>query len=188
MARPDNRRRGLLASSLGGLALRSLGIGGGLAAGSAQAADGPFPTRPITLIVPYPPGGSNDLFARLIGEQLSRKFGQPVLVDNKPGAAGLIGLAALARAPADGHTLALASSSFATAVALQAKLPFDPVRDIQPVARINSSPLVILAPARGGATRNSTTAVRAWAASTSSPPSCSPAPRRPSSCTCPTRA
>lgn len=141
------RRRSLLASGLAALGAGHLG----LATRPALAADAPFPSRPITLIVPYPPGGSNDVFARLIGDQLSRKFGQPVLVDNKPGAAGLIGLGTLARAPADGHTLALASSSFATAVALQAKLPFDPLRDIQPVARINSSPLVILAPARGGA-------------------------------------
>lgn len=155
----DLHRRTLLASGLGEIALRTLGWGGGLgaglagglAAGPALAADAPFPSRPITLIVPYPPGGSNDVFARLIGDQLARKFNEPVLVDNKPGASGLIGLGALARAPADGHTLALVSSSFTTAAALQAKLPFDPVRDFQPVARINSSPLVILAPARSGA-------------------------------------
>jgi len=155
MKTPDLHRRSLLASGLDSIVLPSLGVCGGLgsylAAGGAFAADAPFPSRPITLIVPYPPGGSNDIFARLIGDQLTRRFNQPVLVDNRPGAGGLIGLSTLARAKADGHTLALVSSSFTTAAALQAKLPFDPVRDFQPVARINSSPLVILASARSGA-------------------------------------
>lgn len=143
MTSPIIRRRSLL---VGGLGLAS-----GFCALPALAADAPFPSRPITLIVPYPPGGSNDLFARLLADQLGRTFGQPVVVDNKPGAGGLIGLAQLARAPADGHTLALVSSSFATAAALQPKLPFDPVRDIAPVARITSSPLVVLVPARSSA-------------------------------------
>jgi tripartite-type tricarboxylate transporter receptor subunit TctC len=91
------------------------------------------------------------VFARVIADQLRRKFGQPVIVENRAGASGLVGLAAVARAPADGYTLALVSSSFTTAVAVQAKLPFDPVRDLQPVAKINSSPLVILTAPRVGA-------------------------------------
>ena len=136
-------RRALLASGLGTACVGALGLGASLAARPAQAADAPFPNRPLTLIVPYPPGGSNDVFARLIADQLTRKFGQPVVVDNKPGAGGLIGLGQLARAPADGHTLALASSSYTTAAALQPKLPFDPMKDIAPVARINSSALVV---------------------------------------------
>lgn len=131
-------RRALLAIALG------FSVG-------AQASEDQFPSRPITILVPYPPGGSNDVFARVIADQLARKFGQPVIVENRPGASGLIGLGVVARARADGYTLALVSSSFTTAVAVQAKLPFDPVRDFQPVARINSSPLVILAAPRAGA-------------------------------------
>jgi len=104
----------------------------------AFAADAAFPSRAITLIVTSPPGGSNDIFARLISEQLARKFKQPVVVDNKPGAGGLIGLGVLARAPADGHTLVFVPSSFATSAAVQPKLPFDAVRDFEPVARKTS--------------------------------------------------
>lgn len=135
------RRRDLLA----------IGLGCGVGARVAYAAENRFPSRPITILVPYPPGGSNDVFARVIADQLSRKFGQPVLVENRPGASGLIGLGAVARASPDGYTLALVSSSFTTAVAVQPKLTFDPVRDFQPVARINSSPLVILTTLRLGA-------------------------------------
>lgn len=135
------RRRDLLA----------IGLFCSVRAPVAYAAEDRFPSRPITILVPYPPGGSNDVFGRVIADRLSHKFGQPVIVENRPGASGLIGLGAVARAPADGYTLALVSSSFTTAVAVQPKLTFDPVRDFQPVARINSSPLVILATPRLGA-------------------------------------
>lgn len=117
---------------------------------SSFAADATFPSRVITLIVPYPPGGSNDIFARLISERLARKLKQPVVVDNKPGAGGLIGLGVLARALADGHTLALVSSSFATSAAVQRKLTFDAVKDFEPVARISANPLLLLASPRLG--------------------------------------
>lgn len=132
-------------------ALLAICVGCSVGARAAHAAEDHFPSRPITILVPYPPGGSNDVFARVIADQLTRKFGQPVIVENRPGAGGLIGLGVVARAPADGYTLALVSSSFATAAAVQPKLPFDPVRDFQPVARINSSPLVVLAAPRVGA-------------------------------------
>jgi len=141
MEAPRVRRRDLLAICL------ACSVG----ARVAHAAEDHFPSRPITILVPYPPGGSNDVFARVIADQLSRKFGQPVIVENRPGASGLIGLGVVARAPADGYTLALVSSSFTTAVAVQPKLTFDPVRDFQPVARINSNPLVILTTPRLGA-------------------------------------
>jgi tripartite-type tricarboxylate transporter receptor subunit TctC len=133
------RRRELLAAGCASLL--------GTAAAAAASA---FPTRALTLIVPYPPGGSNDIFARLIGAQLSQSLRQTVVVENRPGAGGLIGLGALARAPADGHTLALVSSSFTTSAAVQQHLPFDPLKDFEPVARINSNALLILASPRLG--------------------------------------
>lgn len=126
-----------------------LGLGSALGLGLmlptwGGAADARFPSKPLQIIVPYPPGGSNDKLARLIGQQLARKFGQPVVVDNRPGASGMIGAAALAKSTPDGHTLALVSSSFATSAAVQSKLPFDPLKDFEPVARISSDSLVLL--------------------------------------------
>ncbi|MBB3009947.1 Bug family tripartite tricarboxylate transporter substrate binding protein [Cupriavidus alkaliphilus] len=110
----------------------------------SKAAGEPFASKPFQVIVPYPPGGSNDSLARLIALQLARKFQQPVLVDNRPGAGGGIGIRVLAKSVADGHTLGLVSSSFATSAAVSAKLPFDPIKDFEPVARITSSALLVL--------------------------------------------
>jgi len=110
----------------------------------SKAAGQPFASKPFQVIVPYPPGGSNDSLARLIALQLARKFQQPVLVDNRPGAGGSIGAKVLAKSVADGHTLGLVSSSFATSAAVSGKLPFDPVKDFEPVARITSTALLVL--------------------------------------------
>ena len=110
----------------------------------AQALNGRFPTKPVQLIVPYPPGGSNDNTARLVAKQLTQAWGQPVIIDNKPGAGGVIGATALARSAPDGYTLALVSLSFTTSAAAQPKLPFDPVKDFIPVARAGSGAFVIL--------------------------------------------
>jgi len=133
---PGNRRMVLrLGSALGLSLMLPTGVG---------AADASFPSKPLQIIVPYPPGGSNDKLARLIGQQLARKFGQPVVVDNRPGASGMIGAAALAKSAPDGHTLALVSSSFVTSAAVQSKLPFDPLKDFEPVARISSDSLIFL--------------------------------------------
>ena len=103
-------------------------------AAPAAFAQQAYPSRPITIVVPYPAGGSNDVFARAVGKRLGEALGQPVVIDNKPGAGGSLGTGQVAKAPADGYTLVAVSSSFATNAAVQAKLPFDPVKGFAPVA------------------------------------------------------
>ena len=93
--------------------------------GAVALAQEAWPSRPITVVVPYPAGGSNDVFARAVGRRLSEVLGQPVLIDNKPGAGGTLGTGIVAKAPADGYTLAAVSSSFVTNAAVQPRLPFD---------------------------------------------------------------
>ena len=100
-------------------------------ASSAAAAE--YPTRPVRLIVPFPPGGTTDILARLIGPKLTETFKQPIVIDNRSGASGMIGGEVIARAPGDGHTLGIIISTHAIATALFAKSPFDPARDYAPV-------------------------------------------------------
>ena len=114
-----------------------------LVCGVAVAAEAKYPSKPITFIVPYPPGGSNDTFARAIGKQLSEALGQPVVVDNRPGAGGMIGAAAVAKAEPDGYTIVIISSSFSGSAAIQPKLPYRPIEDFTPVARIAMGPMVL---------------------------------------------
>jgi tripartite-type tricarboxylate transporter receptor subunit TctC len=103
-----------------------------------------FPSRSVQLVVPYPPGGSNDSMARLLVSGLGRLWGQTVIVDNRPGAGGMVGASLVANAKPDGYTLGMISSSFTTSAAVQSRLPFDPVKSFAPVARITSGPLVII--------------------------------------------
>jgi tripartite-type tricarboxylate transporter receptor subunit TctC len=106
------------------------------ACAAAPAMAQTYPSKPITIIVPFPPGGANDTTARLIGQKLDNAFGQRVVVENKPGATGAIGLQAVARAPADGYTLVMATgSSLATNPAVS-KVPYDPVRDFTPISMV----------------------------------------------------
>ncbi len=105
-----------------------------LAAGTVAAQQ--YPAKPIRLIVPLAPGGGNDTTARLVGARLAESLGQPVIVENRPGAAGVIASEIVAKAPADGYTLFLVSTSFTSAPALVRKLPFDPVNDFAPVTRL----------------------------------------------------
>ena len=94
-----------------------------------------FPTRPMRIIVPYTPGGTTDNLARICGQKLTEAWGQPVIVDNRPGAGGIVGAELAARAAPDGHTLFLGTSaSLATNVSLHKKLPYDPVKDFAPAA------------------------------------------------------
>jgi tripartite-type tricarboxylate transporter receptor subunit TctC len=96
-----------------------------------------FPQRTVTLVSPWPPGGSNDTFSRLIAGRLASAFGSPVIVDNRPGATGTIGVAQVARAAPDGHTLVMGSSpTHATAQAIYPQLTYDPVRDFAPVTMV----------------------------------------------------
>ena len=102
-----------------------------------------FPAKPVTIVVPYPPGGSNDTFARELGKRLSDAWKQPVIIDNRPGAGGSIGAAVVSKSPADGYTLCLLSSSFTTNAAIQANLPFDPVAGFTPVAMVAKGPMLL---------------------------------------------
>ena len=103
-----------------------------------------YPTRPVRLIVGDSPGGAPDIVARLMGEWLSRRFGQPVVVENRPGAGNTIAMEIVAKAPPDGYTLALVGTSSATSAALYQNLSYDLVRDIAPVAGIVRGPLVMV--------------------------------------------
>jgi tripartite-type tricarboxylate transporter receptor subunit TctC len=116
-----------------------------LALASAAAQAQTYPSRPITLIVPFAAGGSNDLVARVIGKKLGEVWGQPVLIDNRGGAGGLIGSAAVATAPPDGYTLLLVSVTFTINPAVKKAMPFDTIRDFTPVAFIARSPLLVTA-------------------------------------------
>jgi tripartite-type tricarboxylate transporter receptor subunit TctC len=112
---------------------------------SAGAHGADYPAKAITIIVPFAPGGSNDIVARAIGQKLNEDWGQPVVVDNRPGAGGVIGSEFVARAAPDGYTLLLVSSTFTINPAVKTNLPFDVAKDFVPVARIGQSPLLLAA-------------------------------------------
>jgi tripartite-type tricarboxylate transporter receptor subunit TctC len=119
------------------------GAGGLLAAPRLARAQAAWPTRPVRVVVPFPPGGSNDAVARPLAETLARRLGQPFVVDNKPGAGSTIGSAEVARAPADGQVLMVTSSTFATSAAVQ-RTPYDAARDFECVSLLATAPLVVL--------------------------------------------
>src|SRR5665811_970541 len=104
-----------------------------------------YPSRQITLIIPFAAGGSNDLVGRAIGKKLTEAWGQPVIVENRAGAGGMIGTSAVAAAPPDGYTLLLVSSTFTINPAIKKNMPFDTIRDFTPVAFIAHSPLLVTA-------------------------------------------
>jgi tripartite-type tricarboxylate transporter receptor subunit TctC len=111
---------------------------------SAAAQQQSYPVKPIRLVVPYPPGGPSDYIARAMNEMLGKRLGQPVIVDNRGGAASIIGAEIAARAPADGYTMLVATvTTLAANPALKAGLPYDPVRDFAPVAMLGASPYVL---------------------------------------------
>lgn len=115
-----------------------------LSAGTAAQAQ-TFPGKPIRLVVPFPPGGATDILARMLGEKLAVAFKQPVVIENKAGAAGIIGTDAVAKAPPDGHTLVLSlSNSLLTNQFLYTKLPYDTQRDLALVYQIATAPLVLV--------------------------------------------
>jgi len=100
---------------------------------ATDAAAQTYPSRPVRLVIPFPPGGSNDVVGRMIAFQLSEPIGKQVVVDNQGGAGGIIGTEAVARAPADGHTLLLISVAHAFGASMY-KLPYDPIKAFAPVA------------------------------------------------------
>ncbi|BCJ89918.1 exported protein [Terrihabitans soli] len=112
-------------------------------AGSASAET--YPSRPIRLIVPYAPGGPADIMARLIGDKMSARLGQQVVVENKTGGGGVPALELLKAAPADGYTIAMGhDGNMAAAVSMFAKLPYDPVKDFAPISLLASSAVVLI--------------------------------------------
>lgn len=109
----------------------------------ATVANAAWPDRPIHLIVPYPPGGGTDLLARVIGAQLEKTLGQPVIVENKPGGSTIIGTAALTSAAPDGYTLGMVFDSLAINAVLGMKTPYDPDADFAPIVKLAYVPLVL---------------------------------------------
>ena len=101
--------------------------------------------KPLKLIVPAPPGGTMDIVARLVGQQLQTDIGQPVIIENKPGAGGGIGIQALLQAPADGNTLLVGASNLLAEIPHVIKQPFDPLKDVMPIASIARSGIVLVA-------------------------------------------
>ena len=104
-----------------------------------------YPTKPAKVIVPYPPGGPTDIVARVVSQKLSEQMGQQFIVENRPGAGGNIGAEAVAKSPADGYTLLVATTAHAINPALFKSLGYNLVKDLAPVSQLTSGPLVIVA-------------------------------------------
>ena len=121
-------------------------------AGAAQAqtaanAGASYPSRPIRMIVPFPAGGATDILARALSQKLGEKIGQPVIVDNRPGAGGTIGADAASKAPPDGYTLLLATSStHSIGPAINPKISYSAESDFTPIGYVASSPNIVLVP------------------------------------------
>ncbi|SEO80799.1 Tripartite-type tricarboxylate transporter, receptor component TctC [Methylobacterium sp. ap11] len=131
------RRRDLVACLAGAGALA-------LAPRPARAAA--WPARPIGVVVPYPPGGSTDITARIVGERLSVALGQPLVIDNRSGAGGNLGMDVVARAAPDGYTLGVATTAHAINMTLFRKLNYDTLKSFAPVALLTENPLVLVVP------------------------------------------
>jgi len=108
---------------------------------SGHAAD--YPIRPIRVVVPYPPGGGTDIVARIVGEKLQSSLGQPIVIDNRGGAAGVIGTGLVAKAEPDGYTLLLAPSSHVINPSIHAHLPFDTVKAFAPITTVGSTAILM---------------------------------------------
>lgn len=118
-------------------------LGAGAAPAGAQEA---YPSRPITLVIPFPPGGSADTIGRLLGKRLADQLGQPVVIDNRAGAGTAVGAGYAAKAPADGYTLFLSSgSTFTLNPAIRSNLPYDPVKSFDPIGIVARIPLILIA-------------------------------------------
>jgi tripartite-type tricarboxylate transporter receptor subunit TctC len=136
MARRGNTRRAALAALAGAALL----VGNG-----ASLAQSGYPNKPIRLIVPYPPGGGTDIVARLVATRMSQSMGQPIIVDNKPGASTIIGTEAMAKSPPDGYTFGLITDSHAINPSFFSKLPYDSIKDFETLSQLVFVPLVMVA-------------------------------------------
>ena len=107
-----------------------------------------FPTRPVRLLLGFAPGGATDVVARILQQSISEHLGQPLVIENRPGASGMIATQELVRAAPDGYTLAIIVSAHAGMAALQRNLPFDPMRDIAPITLVIHMPALVAVPAK----------------------------------------
>lgn len=103
-----------------------------------------YPAKPVRLIIPFPPGGSNDVVGRMFGQQLSERLGQSAVIENRGGAGGTIGTDAAAKSPPDGYTLLLVSIAYSFSPAMYKSLPYDPARAFTPIAPIGAGPVVLV--------------------------------------------
>lgn len=124
-------------------ALGTVALAAATLTGAAHAADN-YPSKPITLVIPFSPGGSTDILGRLLAQKLSERMHANVIVENKPGANGTIGVDRVAKSPADGYTIVLADvGGMAISTSLYPKLPYQPMKDLVPVSLVGRSPLVL---------------------------------------------
>jgi tripartite-type tricarboxylate transporter receptor subunit TctC len=138
----------ILLTSLRGLCARAAAALAASAAVTLLAAISPataYPDRPIRVVIPLPPGGAVDIVARLLQPHLEKSLGKPLVIENKPGASGIIGAANVATADPDGHTLLLVPTTFTINPAVHQKLPFDPIKSFEPVAIVGRNSLMFLA-------------------------------------------
>lgn len=113
---------------------------------SASAGAQTYPTKPIRFVVPFPPGGSSDLISRAVTQHISRRVGQPIVVENRPGAGGMLGVDQVAKAAPDGYTIGLAAAgALSSNVSLYPKMPFDPQKDLEPVSMLAMIPFFLVA-------------------------------------------
>ena len=147
----NGRRRGMLPNGLGLLAVLGLlttqaalvhAQTGSTQTGNAQTSA--WPLKPLRIVAPFPPGGPADVQGRAIGQKLSQQLGQPVIIDNRPGAAGNIGADMVAKAAPDGHTILLLVNSYTINTSLYRNLSWDLQRDFAPIGRYATSPLVLV--------------------------------------------
>jgi len=163
----------------------ALGLGAALLAAAAHAA---YPDRPIRMVVPFPPGSITDVVARSLGKAMADDLGQPVVVENKPGANGIIGTHDVAKAKPDGYTLVVVGvSTAASGVSLFKDLPYDPAADLAPIGAVAETPYLLVGsprmpgtkvPMARAARRCSAPSWRPWATSTSRRCRTAAAPRR----------
>jgi tripartite-type tricarboxylate transporter receptor subunit TctC len=125
-----------------------LGVAAIAAGAAAMAQD--WPIRSVLVVSPFSPGSANNIVARMVLDQVGRQIGQPCVVENRPGAGGIVGVASVVRADPDGYTLLLSSASMSSAVILHKSLPYDALRDLEPIAMLSVQPSVLVAaPAKG---------------------------------------
>lgn len=135
----------LVRTSLLSVALATLASTVSVSHAQTAAPTEPWPQRTVRIVVPFPPGGGTDAVARALGQKLSARLGKPVVIDNKPGASTIIGTDSVVKAEPDGYTLLVSgSTSYTVNAALRPKLPYDPLKDLAPVAIVARAPLVIV--------------------------------------------